>query len=125
MVHLQLATSHSPLATRYSPLATRHSPLAARTPVSRHCQEERGREREKNNWKGVLYAGRAVPRSSMEAAAPRSAADAATAPPPTVVSKVFGAVQSAEEQDALLRHMQLIKHGIAFGQTEGQTTRDS
>ena len=72
----------------------------------------------------MLYAGRAVPRSSVEAP-PLRAADSVEAPPAKIVSKVFGAVESVEEQEALLRHMQLIKHGIAFGQTEGQTTRDS
>ena len=56
----------------------------------------------------MLYAGRPKPRSLVEGQ-PSGIASAAQAPPVAVVSKIFGEVGCAEEQEALLRHMQLIK----------------
>ncbi|KAL1530486.1 hypothetical protein AB1Y20_001388 [Prymnesium parvum] len=78
------------------------------TPAETHLQD-----RESNDWKRFLYAGRKLPQS----AAPHQSTLSYSAPPANVVTKVFGAVQSKEEREALVRHMQVIKHGIAFGKT--------
>ncbi|KAL3919781.1 MAG: hypothetical protein SGPRY_005505, partial [Prymnesium sp.] len=86
--------------------------LGAETDIGLKSQEMKRQQRELNNWKKVLYAGK-------HAVASEGSAGALSAPPADVVAKVFGTVQSKEEKEKLLCHVQLVKQGLAFGQTCG------